>query len=294
MTQYKCDECLDTGHKLMESGAHSDYLDCSCEVAQERIAIEREALSFAIDYKGSLEQLPFDLRWHFHQRARKIEQEAHASRIADLERQLAEASAPAVEQPLFKAESIDGLEFRKLADAYHCVNEQDEVEPTYDAMVYFIDAEIERQVKAALAAPQAADTDKVREAILGLTLDIEPTIFASWTRAKQDAYCNGFHHAQQAASELLPVMAAQAPVREVPGWISVDERLPEYGAEVLVFQPEKERKVTALARFTSNVWDYYWDAAHIGKGRMTRPASVTHWMSLPAAPVPQDTDKEQA
>jgi hypothetical protein len=61
------------------------------------------------------------------------------------------------QQPVaYRVESVDCEEFRKLADAYHCVNKQEDVEPTYDALFQWVDKEVERQVSAAIAAAQAA------------------------------------------------------------------------------------------------------------------------------------------
>lgn len=65
-------------------------------------------------------------------------------------------------------ESIDCEEFRKLADAYHCVKEQGDVEPTYAALFAFIDKEIERQAVSygracmALRPPGALSDEHIR------------------------------------------------------------------------------------------------------------------------------------
>lgn len=70
-------------------------------------------------------------------------------------------------------------------------------------------------------------------------------------------------------------------------WISVEDALPELGAEVLVYCPRKEcRKVTALARFIryEGSQDFYWDNDYPGKGNMHLAESVTHWMPLPPPP----------
>ncbi len=77
----------------------------------------------------------------------------------------AQATPEGADLPPMKGiiESIDGEEFRKLADAYHCVNKQEDVEPTYDALFQYIDKEIERQAiayaRAALAAQQNSSSN---------------------------------------------------------------------------------------------------------------------------------------
>lgn len=71
------------------------------------------------------------------------------------------------------------------------------------------------------------------------------------------------------------------------GWISVSDRLPPIGQEVLVHVPGSARApVTALMRLIP--WegspDFYWDNAYPGKGNMHIGPSVAHWMPLPAWP----------
>jgi hypothetical protein len=76
-----------------------------------------------------------------------------------------------------------------------------------------------------------------------------------------------------------------APTAAQAAWISVADRLPEIGTEVLVYRPGSERgKVTALARFIRHeaATDYWWDNAYPGKGNMHLDTSITHWMPLPS------------
>lgn len=70
------------------------------------------------------------------------------------------------------------------------------------------------------------------------------------------------------------------------GWISVDDRLPDIGEEVMVYCPHKERrKVTALCRLIryEGAEEYYWDNAY-GGSNVHVQKSVTHWMPLADSP----------
>lgn len=130
------------------------------------------------------------------------------SRIADLERQLAEASAPAVEQiGSFKITSeFAGYGVRnkvtgKWGDWLYQEHSKDYAIGTGDWS---------GPIKL-YTAPQAADTDKVREAISKAPTPTYSTIV--------DRFEYGFGAGLKAASDIVATMAAQAPVREVPeGW----------------------------------------------------------------------------
>ena len=102
-----------------------------------------------------------------------------------------------------------------------------------------------------------------------------------------ETYANALSRIAELEAQLA---AAQAPVREVPGWIACADQLPEIGQEVIVFTPRKGRKVTALSRFIhyEEATNFHWDNSYPGKGNLHLQESVTHWMPLPASPVQQE------
>lgn len=136
---------------------------------------------------------------------------AQASRIADLERQLAEASAPAVEQQPV-AYRITFKDFRHFSGAI--TSGRDYVQfkkPDLDSR--FFEGCDSLVVAPLYTAPQATDTDKVREALNGLHNDIMNlphqmpiTKYAVGTEAFI-AYKEGHRDARHAAAELAASMA---------------------------------------------------------------------------------------
>lgn len=73
-------------------------------------------------------------------------------------------------------------------------------------------------------------------------------------------------------------------------WISVEDRLPEIGREVIVYRPYKDvgKQITALCRYIryEEATDYFWDNNYPGSGENihTMSARITHWMPLPDPP----------
>lgn len=194
---------------------------------------------------------------------------AQQERITDLERQLAEASAPAVEQ-----------------DKVICANLG--------------------ELLLTPAQRKAADTDKVREALNKLHSDImnipcNALHAASPNQEVQRAYKEGHRDSRHAAAELAASMAAQAPVREVPGWVSVKDHLPE--DKQLVWCTRYDGRVHLARRHgnkplaSGEPWNncYWWDEE---TGSNWSDVTVSAWMPvaerirpLPAAPVQQEGDK---
>ena len=174
--QYKCEVCHDTGNKEKDMGGHLTCIACSA--ATDRAALE--AFIEKLPAMGEQEQA-----WRIHQRALAMAPKQEADHINDVVKMVAPAAAngamPELPKPDVttlghrkfwsedqmraygqacaaagpdagpKVESIDCEEFRKLADDYHCVQEQEKLESTYDALRAYVDSEIERQVRAALS-----------------------------------------------------------------------------------------------------------------------------------------------
>lgn len=125
------------------------------------------------------------------------------------------------------------------------------------------------ELEAQLAA-KPADTDKLREAILALRVDPP----RHYDNAQISAFCLGAKVMSETAAELAASTALQAPVREVPVWISISDRLPPDDCRVLVatwfdFIMEQQVEIAAF---------------RAGSGTFSN-SDVTHWMPLPAAPV---------
>lgn len=72
-----------------------------------------------------------------------------------------------------------------------------------------------------------------------------------------------------------------------PAWISVDERLPGLGAEVLIFPPPSEYILTGHCRDREGVTEWWYGDYERNFGRVEYGLGtehVTHWMPLPADP----------
>jgi len=66
-------------------------------------------------------------------------------------------------------------------------------------------------------------------------------------------------------------------------WISVKDKLPEIGSEVIVLK--NDGNVTALARYIryEGAKEYFWDNFY-GGSNLCLQESITHWMPLPNPP----------
>lgn len=157
----------------------------------------------------------------------------------------------------------------------------DSIHPDYDTIalrdVAKLYAKYDALYKAAEAAPQAADTDKVREEIM----DIQPT-------TSNVDFRNGHYEACVAAAKIVANMAAQAPVREVPGWLPI-ETAPKDGSEVLLWLPAPYKRIAKVRWF--DLWENWQEGEfpsdqdeYCGIGCQL----PTHYMPLPAAPVQQE------
>lgn len=183
---------------------------------------------------------------------------AQQARIADLERQLAEASAPAVDRkPLgwLRRWAFDGEKPRKEKGKWVA---KFRLLPITQHQAFNDDVPL-------YAAP-AADTDKVREA---LKLAIRQNSCDMLMTGEEIRKCEAALHS----------MAAQAPVREVPGWQPIDTA-PKDGSHVLCYAPELQ--FVGFYGDPINKWCY------MAPGVPVAPTQPTHWMPLPAAPVQQE------
>ena len=64
-------------------------------------------------------------------------------------------------------------------------------------------------------------------------------------------------------------------------WISVGDRLPEIGDEVLVLTEFKDIRIYSYMRIDQETADVVWEDDY---GHWEEIASVTHWMPLPEPP----------
>lgn len=190
------------------------------------------------------------------------------SRIAELEAQIAAASAPVVEpQPI----------------GYTCQYDLDCL-ANYNNVTIFPEFDKDISPIALYTAPQTADTDKLRDAILALRVDPP----RHYDNAQISAFCLGAKVMSEAAADLAASTAVQAPVREVPeGWISVNDRLPAIGSQVIAYRPTAESThddAVMLTRY-SGVERISWQGISHGFECICHPS---HWMPLPVAPVQQE------
>lgn len=177
------------------------------------------------------------------------------SRIADLERQLAEASAP-VEFP------ADGRNDDPAEAAFWSFDARKKGYGRWKGAPQSERDAFKAEYRAAIVAPQAANTDKVREAILALRI-VPPR---HYDNAQISAFCLGAKTMCEEAARLTASMAAQAPVREVPeGWQLVPKTITHAMA----------KEINLTGTFT--------DAA-----LQVRYSAMLDAAPLPAAPVQQE------
>lgn len=140
--------------------------------------------------------------------------------------------------------------------------------------------------------------DEVVQAALGRLLAqsvaSEPV---AWCFIHSDDSVNDISMTEHSKGMTPPYRHPPAPA--VPeGWIPVSERLPEIGNEVLVYCPHKiefgRNPVTALMRLIryEKATEFYWDNNYGGRNVHLKE-SVTHWMSLPAAPQPTEGSTDE-
>lgn len=102
-------------------------------------------------------------------------------------------------------------------------------------------------------------------------------------KIKELALANGFKLKEQASGNMdlnayvydFANAIEQAAKAQVPEWISVKDKLPEIGVYVMVFLGKQGHNPT-----TYNFCQYTKFGFHL--------SNVTHWMSLPDAPKPQE------
>lgn len=180
------------------------------------------------------------------------------SRIAELEAQIASASAPVVEQQpagYIRKWAFDGEKPEKRLNANNRMAWPGKFKffPVTQAKILPDDIPL-------YVAPQAADTEKLLEAILSLPLP-RPNFYD--TTLRQDAYSIGqVNMILRSAADLVASTALQAPVSEVPGWQPI-ETAPKDGQEILIRYP-LQGNVKQLASYNTihNHWQskggYVW------------------------------------
>lgn len=212
--------------------------------------------------------------------------DAQAARIAELEAQIAAASAPEVEQkPIARLTTRD-----KPSDLFDII---------------ILDRARCKDGMALYAAPQAADTDKLREAILEIHVILpsgyderEVSAFKAGAKATSDAALkvlastalqapvgDGIANDTEAGQAILDGNRLQAPVREVPVWLPI-EGAPKDGREVLLWLPAPYNRIAKARWF--DLWENWQEGEfpsdndeYCGIGSKL----PTHYMPLPAAPV---------
>lgn len=213
-----------------------------------------QAFSIGETYASALSRIA-ELEAQLEEAETLISQTSHgaAERIADLERQLAEASAPAVEQqPVAQVAEDCVFLLRKQPNGDRW---------PVGTKLYTV--------------PMAADAEKLREEILAL----EPEDGNDW------GYVYGFGAAIRAVAGILnpASMAAQAPVREVPRWVSVNDTLPELRIDVVVYCG-----YMVTAQRTDDLHDPENHKGWVIDFDNGSATEITHWLPLPAAPVQQE------
>ena len=90
-----------------------------------------------------------------------------------------------------------------------------------------------------------------------------------------------YNEAADAIEELTVVVRAQKAVLEkFPKWISVTERLPEDGSDVLAYLKYADNSQIAAANYYKGTWQ----DCIMGRLYLTEEGFVTHWMPLPELP----------
>jgi hypothetical protein len=90
-------------------------------------------------------------------------------------------------------------------------------------------------------------------------------------------YCFSINVADMAAS----LKAAQVLISQLPYWISVDERLPDEGQQVLIAQRQLRWK-DEMPTHTQSSW--YEHEEFCGEADDIPHQCVTHWMPMPEPP----------
>jgi len=75
--------------------------------------------------------------------------------------------------------------------------------------------------------------------------------------------------------------------KHLPKWVSVEDRLPEFDTEVLVYQPNWKGQLVTVAVFEgtdSSGYKFQFDLTNAMVHQADARYSVTHWMPLPEAP----------
>lgn len=254
----KCPLCNDTGKRMQANGQPGAYLGCSCTASLERADMHFDASKFVTEYPLGGDHLDDDLAWFIHQRAKALGRaealaELHPLWLAEKERaELAESRITELEAQLEEAETL-------ISQTSHGAAER------ISAM------------EAQLAAASPSDTDKLREAIEAL----EELADEAEANGNTSAWTNSM------VAKVRSAMEAQAPVRE--GWIACSDRLPEVRDDsVLVLFDHGGIDMVHIQEYFGDITNGYSDDGEQLYTKYYKTAGITHWMSLPAAPVQQE------
>lgn len=266
---------------------HEFIVDCSAKLAQffpPAVPVDQRKPDYWPEYQQAVE------------RCVKAEE-----RVKELEGRLARAKSDAMiakhcEQIAIETNKVFN-EQKNLAEA-----ERDALKIAYDlnreeTAHWFQEA---ARFKAALSASPAQPDDLVLTKALEERDEYEEFIGDLALEMGCPEEWSNLHDHRSCVMRMVHELQAQLIESRGPAagaetsWVSVEERLPEIGEEVLVYRPESLQKVTSMARYIRHEADsnFWWDA--VRGGNMTPAEFVTHWQPLPSPPAAPAEDAPQA
>lgn len=103
---------------------------------------------------------------------------------------------------------------------------------------------------------------------------------------------DAFEFAFEEVAKDYAIVPIKTPTRtDMSEWISVKDRLPEIGTEVIAWSPKSytglgQGRVTALCRLIryEEATEFYWANHYPGNSNIHTQEAITHWMPLPEPP----------